>query len=101
MILDKLVEKKDLLIYAEQRIIRLKLNSAELNKKLIDPDASTAEKKRTMKGKLRIAGRIKELTTLRYVISNGVLRKKAKEYWSYNWREVHSGDETNGKRQEE
>lgn len=92
MILDKLVEKKDLLIYADQRITRLKLNSEELNEKLRNPDVSRLEKKRIMKGKLKIAGRIKELGTLRYVISNGILRKKAKEYWDNNWREVHGSE---------
>ena len=94
MILDRLVEKKDLLIYAEQRIIRLKLNSKELNEKLRDPAVSRAEKKRIMSGKKKVAGRIKELGTLRFVISNGVLRKKAKEYWDTNYREIHGLGET-------
>lgn len=86
MILDKLVEKKDLLIYAEQRIISLKRNASELNEILQDPNVSRAEKKALMRGKSKIIGRIKELTTLRFVISNGVLRKKAKGYWDDNWR---------------
>lgn len=89
MILDKLVEKKDLLIYTEQRITKLKVNASELNKKLQDPDVSKAEKKRIMRGKRKVTGRIRELKTLRYVISNGILRKKAKEYWDDNRRELY------------
>ena len=85
MILDKLIEKKDLLIYAEQRIIKLKENAGELNARLQDPDVSRAEKKTLMKGKAKIVGRIKELATLRFVISNGVLKEKAKGYWADNW----------------
>jgi len=90
MILDKLIEKKDLLIYAKQRIIRLRINSAELNEKLLDPNVSRSEKKRIMQGKRKIAGRIRELKTLRGVISSGILRNKAKEYWKKNWQELHS-----------
>lgn len=93
MILDKLMEKKDILIYAGQRITKLKLNSKELNEKLRDPDISRAEKKRIMRGKQKIAGRIRELGTLRYVISNGILREKAKEYWDNNYREAHGLEE--------
>lgn len=88
MILDRLVEKKDLLIYAEQRIITLKMNASKLNERLQDPDVSSAEKKKLMKGKRKIVGRIRELGTLRYVISNGILRKKAKEYWNNNHQNV-------------
>lgn len=95
MILDKLVEKKDLLIYAEQRITILKSNFVKLNEKLRDPNVSRAEKKRIMQGKGKITGRIRELGTLRYVISNGILRKKAKEYWHSNWEELHSLDGSN------
>jgi len=90
MILDKLVEKKDLLIYADQRIIRLRLNGEEISQKLRNPDVSNKEKKVLMRGQRQIAGRIKELKTLRYVLSNGLLRKKAKEYWDTNYREIHS-----------
>lgn len=88
MILDKLVEKKDLLIYAEQRIITLKMGASKLNERLQDPDVSRAEKKKLMNGKRKIIGRIRELGTLRYVISNGILKKKAKGYWSSNHQNV-------------
>jgi len=88
MILDKLVEKKDILIYAEQRIITLRTSVSKLNERLQDPDISRAEKKKLMNGKRKVIGRIRELGTLRYVISNGILRKKAKEYWSTNHQNV-------------
>jgi len=94
MILDKLVEKKDLLIYADQRIIRLRLNGKEMSQKLRDPNVSNNEKKILMRGRKQIAGRIKELKTLRYVLSSGLLRKKAKEYWDTNYREIHGLEET-------
>jgi len=88
MILDKLVEKKDVLIYADQRIIRLKVNIIEINEKLRDPTTSINDKKTLMRGKTKIIGRIRELRTLRYVISNGILKKKAKDYWANNWRSL-------------
>jgi len=88
MILDRLVEKKDLLIYAGQRIITLRTSISKLNERLQDPAVSGAEKKKLMNGKRKIIGRIRELGTLRYVISNGILRKKVKEYWSTNHQNV-------------
>jgi len=92
MILDRLVEKKDIMIYADQRIIRLKINANELNEKLRNSNISNKEKKVLMRGKNKIIGRIKELATLRYVISNGILREKAKEYWDNNYRDLHSSE---------
>jgi len=95
VILDKLMEKKDLMIYADQRIIRLKMNASELNEKLKNPKISNKEKKILMRGKNKIVGRIKELVTLRYVVSNGILREKAKEYWDNNYRDLHGLEEDN------
>lgn len=86
MILDKLVEKKDIFIYIDHRIIRLRDNVLEINRNLRNPDVNNKRKKILFRGKIQVIGRIKELTTLKGVLSEGKLKKKAKEYWDNNYR---------------
>lgn len=73
MILEKLIEKKDIQIYIETRISHLE---TELNNTL----KQTPEKKREFV-KERFAGRIRELEKLRAVIAQGKIKDACKNYW--------------------
>jgi len=73
MILDKLIEKKDLLIYIDCRIKILKRTRERvLNKTLDRKKALVAE---------RFNGRILELEMLKGNIDT--VKDKAKKYWNY------------------
>ena len=74
-ILDQLIEKKDLMIYIDVRIAQLKREQKEALK--------LPERKRG-KARLVIAGRLKELTTLK----NMIFQKRMKEYSKDNWGQV-------------
>ena len=71
-ILDKLVERKDLLSY-----IGLRIEVLRRNKKGI----SRLPPKKQQKAFMKINGRIKELETTRKVILDHTEKKLSKQYW--------------------
>ncbi len=87
MILDRLVEKKDLMIYIDQRIMRLWLAGRETSAKLRDPEVSPKVKKSLMRGQQKLRGRHTELKYLKKILAEGRLRNKAKEMWKINFKE--------------
>lgn len=72
-ILDQLMEKKDLLIYIEVRIAALK---KEQNTAIKLP-----EKKRELTRRI-IAGRMRELKTLKSMVHHDKLKEYSKDNWS-------------------
>jgi hypothetical protein len=73
MILDKLLEKKDILLYLKTRIEML-----EKNKKSV---MDLEPKKRAMMFE-RFDGRIKELTLLIKVVHSNEVKIMSKQYWT-------------------
>jgi hypothetical protein len=81
-ILDKLVERKDIVKYLDARMETLKWQL--LTKNIV----KIPEKKRQYVKK-QIVGRIKELASLKGVINNHTEKELASEYWeeTREWRE--------------
>jgi hypothetical protein len=72
MILDQLMEKKDLMIYIDCRIKHLNKLKKRIDK---------FPERQRHKIKMKFEGRMKELKQLKRVISNNKLKDKAKRYW--------------------
>ncbi len=85
MILDRLVEKKDLFIYIDQRILRLSLAGQKLGEMLRDPEVSNKQKKGLMRGQMKLHGRNRELRYLKRILGGGKLRSISKEMWKLNF----------------
>lgn len=83
MILEQLMEKKDLHMYIKLRRLMLARELKKFNKKLRREDISNKEKKRIMKSISQLHGRIKEMNTLMTVLHEGNdgIKKKSKLYW--------------------
>ena len=77
VILDKLMEKKDLFIYIDLRIKHLAKNKSHL-------EVNPAHRENVAQ---RVKGRIKELRRLKKVIED--IKKMDKKYW----KEAHKGEE--------
>lgn len=73
MILDKLIEKKDLLIYITMRM-------KELSHRKQDVIESATPRERQALAE-RFNGRLKELQLLKKAIVQSTLKKEAKHYW--------------------
>jgi len=72
MILEQLMEKKDMLIYIDCRIKHLERMVKGINK---------FPERQRHKIKMRFEGRMKELQQLKSVLSTNKLKKHAKKYW--------------------
>lgn len=92
MILDKLVEKKNLFIYIDQRKSRLWVAAQELDKMLRDPEISSTKKKALMRGQMKLRGRHRELKYLRGILAGGRLKIEAKKMWLQNFEDGLIGD---------
>lgn len=76
MILDKLVEKKDMIIYIEQRVIQ------QENQMILTIKDSKEEYREFLKNKFK--GRIDELKRLKVVIEHGELKDQCKKMMRSN-----------------
>jgi len=87
VLLEALVEKKDLYIYVDQRINRLWVAAQGIGDTLRDPSVSPKRKKALMRGQQKLRGRYKELRRLKAVLTQGQLKKVSKEMWLQNFKE--------------
>lgn len=72
MILDQLLEKKDVLAYVHARTLDLLIQQSKIDK--------LPESKRELT-KQKLAGRIAELDHLRIVVASGRLKNQSKHHW--------------------
>lgn len=75
-ILDKLIEKKDLMIYIDMRVLELKIRRYEDVKK-----GNPSCRERAM---IKLGGRIEELAHLKQVVHGNKLKIKSLELWEKN-----------------
>ncbi len=87
VILEALIEKKNLFIYIDQRIIRLWVAGREIGSLLQDPTVSPKRKKALMRGQMKLRGRHTELRRLRSILSEGRLKSESKRMWAQNFKE--------------
>lgn len=83
MILDKLLEKKDLTIYIDMRIAILSVTRSKLMKTI-------PEKERAMLSE-RFNGRILELCKMKEVIAMNTIKEVCKRYWRKCAQEINKG----------
>ena len=75
MILDKLIEKKDLYIYIDLRTIELEEQIKKIPVSVKDP------RKREL-AKRQLIGRLKELRRIRTLLNQNILKEECKELWN-------------------
>jgi len=80
MILDQLVEKKDLYIYLKYRILELQKAEADLFV-AIKEDESLNKTKKLQHAVLRLKGSIRELRRLKASLETGRLKEECKRMW--------------------
>lgn len=76
MILDELLEKKDLMIYIKCKTQLLKRELDRINESLQTEELSKKQMMLLEKRKTMITGRVKELSKLNEIVHNGALRKR-------------------------
>ena len=80
MILDKLMEKKDLKIYIKARTAELRRIKREQIVKLPPKDREQFRQ--------RMIGRIMELDRINNLLAQDCLKKSSLELWSRNWKDI-------------
>ena len=85
MILDKLMEKKDLKIYIKARTAEVRRIKREQITKLPPKDREQFRQ--------RMIGRLMELDRLNNLLAQDNLKKSSLELWSRNWKDI-TGDKT-------
>lgn len=85
VLLESLIEKKNMYIYVDQRISRLWVASKNIGARLRDPEVSNKQKKALMRGQQKLRGRYKELKHLKAVLAEGRLKSEAKRMWLQNF----------------
>jgi len=81
MILDKLIEKKDLELYCIFRIEELKIEKKKIEIQLADNTLLASKKKTLQRAKLKICGRITEIKKLRSNLIGGHIKRESKRMW--------------------
>lgn len=85
MILDKLMEKKDLRIYIKARTAEIRRIKREQIVKLPPKDREQFRQ--------RMIGRLMELDRLNNLLAQDHLKKSSLELWSRNWKDITGEDE--------
>jgi hypothetical protein len=80
MILENLIEKKDINAYIDGRIARL---FANMHRNILNVKQEDREKARA-----KIYGRIDELRCLKRVVNSGKLKEKSKALWKANQKQI-------------
>jgi hypothetical protein len=81
VILDKLVEKKDIQVYINLRAINLWRNYATHKRLLRNPEISSKRKQKIQRGAHKLLGRIHELRYLNHVLNGSSFKKEGKKLW--------------------
>jgi len=92
VLLESLIEKKNMYIYIDQRILRLWVSAQEIDERLRDPNVSHKKKKALMRGQQKLQGRYMELNSLKATLTQGQLKKKSKEMWLRNFNDGLIGE---------
>ena len=86
MILDKLMEKKDLKIYIRARTAEVRRIKREQITKLPPKDREQFRQ--------RMNGRLQELDRLNNLLAQDCLKKSSLELWSRNWKDITGEDKS-------
>ena len=92
VLLESLIEKKNMYIYIDQRTLRLWVSAQEIDEQLRDPTVSPKKKKELMRGQQKLQGRYMELNRLKATLAQGQLKKNSKEMWLRNFKEGLIGE---------
>ena len=95
VLLESLIEKKNMYIYIDQRTLRLWASAQEIDEQLRDPAVSPKKKKALMRGQQKLQGRQMELNRLKATLAQGQLKKNSKEMWLRNFKEGLIGEIAN------
>jgi len=80
-ILDKLIEKKDMLAFIGIRIEQLERNKTPFITILENAEATSKQKKKAQKAVFGLSGRVKELERLRMIVNENRVKSESKKMW--------------------